>query len=266
MSNFFIAFRYTAGTFLSVLVNLAGYPFSRLCRHRLAAAYDSLQFSFYGAAYIDISELLQNNELELTIAPFKSNYHNTSSFELAAICAMVKDKQCATIFEIGTFDGRTTRAMALNLTDVNSKIYTLNLPPQTETVSLETGSVDVQLASKVISGERFINTEQAKQIEQLWGDSAKFDFSAYYKKMDLVFIDGAHSETYVANDTEKALQMIKQSGGWIIWHDAPYFGVVRFLKKWVPLQKGPVYFIKGTSLAIAYVKESAIAEPALHKV
>lgn len=263
MKSALIPLRYTAGTFFKFLFNLLKYPFSKLARHRLASAYDAMQFSFYGPAYVDISELLQNNNLELKLAPFKSNQHNTTAFELAAIAAIVKDKNCNTIFEIGTFDGRTTRAMALNLKNEEGKIYTLNLPPQTDTVSLETGIVDVQLASKVVSGERFLNTSEAQFIEQVWGDSATFDFSNFRHKMDLVFIDGAHSETYVANDTVKALELIKPEGGWIIWHDAPYFGVVKFLEKWVPKQNGPVYFIKGTSLAVAFIKNNKVATPVL---
>ncbi len=253
--------RYTIGVLFLFLSNLIKYPISRIARHRLAAIYDPMIFPFYGSSYIDISDLIQNQDLEVHLAPFKSNKHNTTSFELAAISALVKDKQCNVIFEIGTFDGRTTRAMALNLKDDKGIIYTLNLPPQTEAVYLETSDVDVQLASKVQSGSRYINTPQAQHIIQVWGDSATFDFSPYQKKIDLVFIDGAHSEEYVANDTAKALELIKPQGGWIVWHDAPYFGVVKFLKKWIPRQNGPVYFIKGTSLAVAYVYNNKVSAP-----
>lgn len=264
MNKVFVSLRYTFGTLTHLLYNLIQYPFSKIARHRLSAAYSALEFNFYGPSYIDISQLLNNNNLELLLAPVKSNEHNTSAFELTAITSLIKDKNCSTIFEIGTYDGRTTRAMALNLATDSGKIYTLNLPPDNNTVVLQTDKVDVQLATKVISGERFLNTPQEKSIKQLWGDSATFDFSPYYQKMDLVFIDGAHSEDYVANDTAKALEMIKPSGGWVIWHDAPYFGVVKFLKNWVPKQTGPVFFIKGTSLAVAFVKERKLATPLIN--
>lgn len=259
MSKILIAGRYTIVLLLKVILNLLQYPFSQLARHRLSHAYDALQFSFYGKNYVDLSELLKNNELQVILAPVKAGKHNTTAFELAAITSIVKDNACNRIFEIGTFDGRTTLAMALNLQNSEGKIFTLNLPSQTDEVSLETGSVDVELASKVVSGERFLNTPQHQQIEQLWGDSAIFDFSSFEQQMDLVFIDGAHSEIYVANDTKKALQLIKKEGGWILWHDAPYFGVVKFLKQWVPQQRGPVYFIKGTTLAAAFIKDGAVS-------
>lgn len=259
MNSFFIIVRYTLGLLFKVLSNIFQYPFSRTARHRLSHAYAAMSFPFYGKNLIELSELLTDNELKIILAPVKSNRHNTTVYELAAIAALVKDKGCNQVFEIGTFDGRTTRAMALNLKDEKGKIYTLNLPPDTAEVSLETGNVDIELATKVKSGERFLHTTEQQFIEQLWGDSAKYDFTTFHGRMDLVFIDGAHSETYVANDTENALHLIKQEGGWIIWHDAPYFGVVKFLKKWVPEQEGPVYFIKDTSLAVAYVKMGSVA-------
>ena len=263
MKSLLISFRYTVGTFYNLVLNLFYYPFSKLARHRFSAVYDSLKFPFYGNSYVDISELLHDKDLEVHMVSFKSKLHNVSSFELAAITAFLKDKHCNTIFEIGTYDGRTTRNMAMNLKSDNAKIYTLNLPVYTKSVSLETDSIDIELAHKVNSGELFLNTPEASKIEQLWGDSATLDFSIYWNKIDLVFIDGAHSVEYVANDTCKALQLIKPTGGWIIWHDAPYFGVVKFLKKWIPLQNGPVYFIKGTSLAIAYVANNKVTEPVL---
>lgn len=265
MNSFFIALRYTAGLFFRFLYNLIGYPFSRLSRHRLSYAYEAISFSFYGKNYVELSDLLSDHELKVVLAPVKSNEHNTTAFELAAIASLIKDKKANQVFEIGTFDGRTTRTMALNLYDDQGKIFTLNLPPATRDVSLDTGSVDVKLASKVISGERFLHTAEHQYIEQLWGDSADFDFSPFYGKMDLVFIDGAHSASYVANDTKHSLRLIRPEGGWIIWHDAPYFGVVKFLKQWIPKQKGPVYFIKGTTLAVAYIKAAEVANCSLYK-
>ncbi len=257
--NAFIAIKYTAGLLGKVFSNILQYPFSRPARHRMSNAYNAISFPYYDNNCVELSELLANDELKIILAPVKSNKHNTTVYELTAIASFVKDKDCNQVFEIGTFDGRTTRAMALNLKNKDGKIYTLNLPPDTAEVSLDTGNVDVELASKVISGERFLGTSEQESIEQLWGDSAKFDFTPYHGQMDLVFIDGAHSENYVASDTGNALRLIKREGGWIIWHDAPYFGVVKFLKKWIREQKGPVYFIKDTSLAVAYIKLGNVA-------
>ena len=49
-------------------------------------------------------------------------------------------------------------------------------------------------------------------------DSAKFDPTPYESKMDLVFVDGAHSADYVRNDSEKGWRMLRP-GGVLVWHD-----------------------------------------------
>jgi len=251
--------RYTLGSLIQLLFNLIQYPFSLSSRHKLSSAYLALKYPFYGERNVELYELLQNNELQITVAPLKAHKHNTTEFELLSICAIIKDRQIQKVFEIGTFDGRTTRAMAINTED-KGFVYTLNLPPGTKTSQLETGNVDIQLASKVISGERFLNTFEGTKILQLWGDSATFDFTPYNQKIDMVFIDGAHSEDYVYNDTIKALELVKKEGGFIIWHDAHLFGVVGYLKKLVFKEQHPVYFIKGTTLAVAAVKDGKFTE------
>ncbi|HMH23188.1 MAG TPA: class I SAM-dependent methyltransferase [Puia sp.] len=246
--------KYTLQNFSLFLGNLIAYPFSRLARHRLSHSYDMLVYPFFGERYVWLSHLLRNDNLEVTVAPLRAREHNTTEFELLSIAALLKDNSSNTIFEIGTFDGRTTRAMAMNLLNEEGKIYTLNLPPDTADVSLDTHQIDVGLASKVVSGERFINTPQEKLIRQLWGDSATFDFSPYFNKMDMVFIDGAHSEDYARIDTQNSIKLIKAGGGIIAWHDAHLFGVKIFFKKWLKENNYPVYFIRNTTLAVMGVK------------
>ena len=251
--------RYTLGTLKEVCKNIIKYPFLRSSRHKLSTAYQALNFPFYGAHYVTLGEILLNNELEVVIAPLKSNIHNTTEFELLSICSIIKDRTVNEIFEIGTFDGRTTRAMAMNIS-VSGSIYTLNLPDGTRSSELLTDHIDIDLASKVVSGERFINSKENYKIKQLWGDSALFDFSEFYNTCDLVFIDGAHSAEYVQNDTEQAFKLLKKSGGFIIWHDAPLYGVVHYLKNLVFKKKYPIYFIKGTTLAIGLVINGTIQD------
>ena len=253
-------FRYTVISFFLFLFYLFLSPFSQLARHKLSAIYLSLKYPFYGPRHIELSGLLKSDDLHISLPFVKARMHNTDSFELLSIASLLKDNAAATIFEIGTYDGRTTMAMALNLVKEESHIFTLNLPPETSNVMLDTSIVDVQLASKVVSGERFINTPQQKYITQLWGDSATFDFSPYFNTIDFVFIDGAHSEDYVKSDTKTALQLIKKSGGVIMWHDAHLFGVVKFLNPWIQENNLPVYFIKNTSLAVAWVQKGIVTD------
>lgn len=253
-------FRYTFTGTLLFFKSLFLYPFSRLARHRLSGAFHMLSYPYFGKTYVDLSYLLKNNDLKVCLCPLKSREHNVDAFELLSICALIKDNGCNTIFEIGTYDGRTTRAMAMNLGSEASKVYTLNLPQDVSDVELETSNTDVGLAKKVISGERFIGTQEQVKIEQLWGDSAVFDFSPYYKKIDLVFIDGAHSKSYVKSDTQNAINLIKTGGGLIVWHDAHLYGVVQYLSEWIKENNLTVYFIKDTSLAVARVKNGQVTD------
>lgn len=252
MNKLKIQIRHVFSSFFNFIGIALKSPFNQTSRHRLGEIYQSVTYPFFGKQYKNLGELLHDNNLEVSISPLRANIHNVTEFELVSICALIKDNNANQLFEIGTYDGRTTRAMAKNITD-SGHIYTLNLPPDTEAVELETSNVDVDLSKKVISGERFLNTDEEKKITQLWGDSANFDFSVYHNTIDVVFIDGAHSEPYVASDTINAIKLIKDEGGIIIWHDAHLFGVKDyFLKKFKIM---PVYFIRNTSLAIMKVKQ-----------
>lgn len=70
----------------------------------------------------------------------------------------------------------------------------------------------------------FTGTREAQKIRLLQGDSATFDYSAFESKIDLFFIDGAHSYEYVRSDTGKAFRCVRP-GEVIPWHDAGRTGV-----------------------------------------
>jgi predicted O-methyltransferase YrrM len=254
MAAFQTVTRYIFQNSFLFIKNVVQFPFSGSSRHRLYHSYDALTYPFFGKRYIELSGLLNNDELQVCLSPLKAREHNVSEFELVCISALIKDRQANAVFEIGTYDGRTARSMAMNLKNDEGTVFTLNLPPEAETVNLETHSIDIALASKVVSGQRFIGTAQEKYIQQLWGDSATFDFSPYHKKMDIVFIDGAHSEGYVSNDTMHSIEMIKPEGGLIVWHDAHLYGVKDFFIKWLKQNDYPVYFIRNSTVAVLGVR------------
>src|SRR5665811_667016 len=122
MSSLIITLRYTCGLLWKVIINILLYPFSRLARNKLAYAYQALNYPFYGHHHVELSSLLTNEDLRITLEPIKSRLHNTTEFELLSLCSILKDKKCNIVFEIGTFDGRTTRALALNLNESNGKV------------------------------------------------------------------------------------------------------------------------------------------------
>ncbi|MCO5061963.1 MAG: class I SAM-dependent methyltransferase [Kiritimatiellae bacterium] len=150
---------------------------------------------------------------------------NVSGYELLVISQLIADLKPKACFEIGTFDGRTTLNMAANA-GTDCHVYTLDLPQEeVDKTGLKIATGDEQFIKKESSGARFSGSPWAKNITQLYGDSATFDFSPYEGKMDVVFVDGAHSYDYVKSDTAVALRLLKPEGGLIMWHDygSPYW-------------------------------------------
>jgi predicted O-methyltransferase YrrM len=179
---------------------------------------------------------------------------NVSTVELAVINGLVQRAQAQKIFEIGTFDGRSSLNMLLNAAD-SATVHTLDLPPDralTTELPIERG--DVQFIQKSESGERWKKYQVAGRIRQLFGDSATFDFSPFHGQMDFIFVDGSHSYQYVRNDTVAALNLCSPNGAVILWHDydGAWPAVTVYLNEL--LSQDPrfrqIKRIEGTSLAI----------------
>jgi hypothetical protein len=181
----------------------------------------------------------------------KSISGNVSEDELKVINKMIAFFKPEMVFEIGTFDGRTSLNMACN-TPQEAIIYTLDLPREKKgSVKLPLDLREEIYINKRESGLRYKETPYEKKIVQLYGDSAAFDFLSFCGKMDFVFIDGSHAYEYVLNDTEKALKLLKSEKGILLWHDyGVWEGVTKALNE---LFIHNDYFvslkhIKGTSL------------------
>ena len=80
---------------------------------------------------IGISELAPE-DLPIQIRSPVEADGNISLVEIAVISKLIRSRNPAVIFEIGTFDGRTTLNMAAN-SSPDAKIYTLDLPSQSRT-------------------------------------------------------------------------------------------------------------------------------------
>lgn len=158
---------------------------------------------------------------------------NVSVLELATITTVVRRQRPRRIFEIGTFDGRTTLNMVANAPE-DGHLFTLDLPPAKQPdVRLELDENDLKYIRKPESGRRLRDHPLADRVTQLFGDSASFDFSPYHGTIDLVFVDGSHSYDYVLNDSRVASDLIGDRGT-IIWHDydTPWWaGVTRALNE-----------------------------------
>jgi hypothetical protein len=184
---------------------------------------------------------------------FSQSSFLTDIINLSLICQIIKPK---IIFEIGTFYGYTSFHFALNSPD-DTIIYTLDLPIDEKLIpELKTTLVDESHIKnrKEIVKFSFSNTFEEKKIIRLFGDSATYDFSDFWGKVDLFFIDGAHSYDYVRSDTLNALKCCHK-GSIIVWHDYGRVGV-NGVSKWLHefSKEREIFSISGGSLAYMVIK------------
>lgn len=181
---------------------------------------------------------------------------NVTLLELLVLSRLVRERQPQSLFEIGTFDGRTTLALAMNA-DKDAIVYTLDLP-QNASTDLGIERAERAFVDKPRSGARFLQTNTATKIRQLYGDSATFDFAQY--AADFVFVDGSHAYEYVLSDSERALALLHSRSGTIVWHDyGEWVGVTRALDKLAATDArfADLRTIEGTTLAILNVSSRA---------
>ena len=178
-----------------------------------------------------------------------ANDGNVSLLELLVLARLVRELGPRQVFENGTFDGRTTLALATNAPD-DARVYTLDLPAESST-ALAIERSERAFVEKPVSGARFIGTDAARKITQLFGDSATFDFSSYHA--ELIFVDGSHAYEYVLNDSTRALGMLGDSRGVIVWHDyGEWPGVTRALDELASSDTrfAGLRWVQGTTLAV----------------
>ena len=174
---------------------------------------------------------------------------NVSLLELLLLARLVRERQPKTIFEIGTFNGRTTRVLAENAAP-DARVFTLDLPAE-QASQIRVVHKERVFVEKPVSGTLSAGSPVAPKVSQLLGDSATFDFSPY--QIDMAFIDGSHAMEYVMNDSHKCLGMLREGRGTLVWHDyGEWEGVTRALHA---LREHEAVFrglrhVRGTSLAI----------------
>jgi predicted O-methyltransferase YrrM len=134
------------------------------------------------------------------------------SGEQLLLQVLIRARGCHTAFEIGTFNGGTTRLIAETLPE-DGKVWTMDLPPD---------EFDATQAPDDFSGMQvgaaYRNSAAAGKITQIIGNSLEYDFSAYEEVADLVLVDGGHEYMNGLADTRTALRLVR-SGGLILWDD-----------------------------------------------
>jgi hypothetical protein len=182
----------------------------------------------------------------------EKKYGNVRISELGILSALAAECEDGThLFEIGTFDGRTTLNLALN-SPGRCTVCTLDLPPDLATrFSLANG--ERQMVNKPKPGMRYEKHRETdpaavRKIHQLLGDSATFDYSPYTGACSLVFVDGSHSYDYVMSDSQAAMKLAA-GGGVVVWHDyGVWEDVTRALDELEQRERYGLRNISGTSL------------------
>lgn len=181
---------------------------------------------------------------------------NVAERELVLLCRLVRAASPATLFEFGTFDGRTSLNLAANAPP-GARVYTLDLPREAIGASAAPlAAPEVRYADKPVSGARFRGTDATARITQLSGDSGSFDFAPFYGEVDFVFVDASHAYAYVVNDSLHARRMLRGGRGTVVWHDyATWDGVTRALNDLRRLDRAfaGLRWIEGTTLALLQV-------------
>jgi len=185
----------------------------------------------------------------------KTNYLNMDSnvlrpIEAQILSALTFSIQPKAIFEIGTYQGLTALHFAQN-TPSDSTINTLDLPGDFADTAKEdilnfnySDLLVVNLSMKSLNHRIYQNHPMRHKIKEIFENSINFDFSPYYGKIDLVFIDGNHSLPYVKSDTEAAMKMLTKNGV-VVWHDYEYifhreiFNYLNRLSKQYPIYSIP---------------------------
>ena len=120
-----------------------------------------------------------------------------------ALLALLIDRNPQCVLEIGTFNGNTTRLMALNLP--GTVFHTVDLPEDYNAASdsEKIQKDDFHLIARRKVGSAFHADPSITNVVQHFGDTASWDFRPAAEAA-FFFIDGSHTYEYIRNDTRKS--------------------------------------------------------------
>jgi predicted O-methyltransferase YrrM len=194
----------------------------RLFHHRLDSRLERMAVEIGAASYVD----------------------HLKALIVTRFCKLVNAQR---VLEIGTFRGGMTAHIARNSTP-DCRIFTIDLPRQLlDALAPAMIPHDVDLAqmdARQVGSEWQALPERTK-IQQLWGDSMTYDFSAL-APFDLIYIDGSHAEPWVQKDTENAFAFLAPTGA-ILWDDALWSDVQRVLGRYT--RSRPIYLFEDDKTA-----------------
>jgi len=160
-----------------------------------------------GVPVVTIPELFPGKQLESISIPSESLDRQIWHIRLdeeVLVGLTVQALGARRIFEIGTFEGGTTRLLAAKAGE-GAEVFTLDLP-----------AAEVAWGTQI--GTKFRGSAMEPRIKQFFGNSLEFDFSPYERSIDLVFVDAAHDYPHGFADSRTALRLVRP-GGVVLWHD-----------------------------------------------
>lgn len=163
--------------------------------------------------------------------------------EQLALQAIIAGRSVMTVFEVGTFNGGTTRVLAEALPG-DGRVVTVDLPaPEFDATQRPT-----EFTGRNV-GVAYADSPAADKVTQLLVDSLTFDASPYERQFDLVLVDGGHEYAHGVADTKTALRVVAP-GGVVLWDDfTPYWhGLVRGICQ--VMNDRPLRRLAGTSLGV----------------
>lgn len=185
-----------------------------ICRH---FGYVPLRYPLI-IPVMPIAGIIDEN-VSVCFSEFAAKDGNINCVELVCLMNLLKKAAPVKIFELGTFDGRTTLNMAIN-SSPEATVYTLDLAREMiGAAGLHLDEGDKPYINKNSCGILFKGKSCERKIVQLLGDTAKYDFSPFYGTIDFIFIDASHSYEYVINDSLIAMKLLGKRKGIVVWHD-----------------------------------------------
>ena len=203
-----------------------------------------------GLPLVDLTTVLPSfNE---TVSPYAFLGGGSLITDLALLKGLAKQHHNCFYFEIGTWRGESVS----NVAEVTPNCYTLNMPDE--------ALKQLGYSDEYVNQQEFFS-KNISSITHLKGDSKSFDYSPYYGKYDLVFVDGDHHYDSVLNDTKIAFKLLKDEKSIMVWHDyhnhteASRWDVLRGILDGTPKTAiNNIYHISNTMCAIYSKKPLAV--------
>lgn len=177
----------------------------------------------------EIHSILTNSHITCDTLENFTNGETGNQDTIRLLCILGQNKD---VFEFGTFQGRTTHQIALFANSITTFDLGVNTSGEGDYPDYEVGKYSKNMPN----------------VKQLIGNSLAFDFSPYYNKFDVVYVDGGHSYEVCKSDFMNAIKILKHTG-WIIIDDPDWPGVAQAMHEF-----SHIYPVHRVSTFLVYKK------------